>query len=279
MSINSFCYPKSEFLKEFPFVSENEIEKSDEQISLIRLADDLVREFAQSITGYDYAPIPLGNFYVVPDDVYLCFKEGSPDNIGICYPYYRSIVIHEDGMQSALRFVAVVTHELLHAYASVFDRSHYRVGLQVADTFEGLTEGVICYIEMILRPHLMKSSLLSEERYRFERMFDDLSEDEKLEDISFFDDAGAPVFFGYNDLAEFLKQVSLEIQDALGIKRLKDILHVFFKAHFTGCLLPLARIVEKVFGKGAFRILGNMDKDEDWGFETLTALKEMQSRQ
>ena len=263
-------------MKVFPLVAENEIEKSDEQVSLIRLAGDLVGEFVQSVAGSEYTPVPLDNFYIIPKDVYSSLRATSSDSGGVCYPYYRSIVLCEDYVNKPLVFVSVVTHEILHAYARVFKYPYYRVGLQVGDAFEGLTEGVICYIEMMLRPHLLTSSLLSAERFRFEKLFGDLPEDEKSEDISFFDDADAPVFFGYNDLAEFLHQISLEISDVLGIESVKDILYVFFKAHFTGYLLPLARIIEKVFGKGAFRVLGNMGKDEDWGFETFTALKEMQ---
>ena len=276
MFIHSYCYSQDEFAEDFPLVAEREIEKSDEQISLICLVGDLVEEFAQSVTGNEYASVPLDNFYIVPNDVFLSLRAGSSDSRGICYPYYKSIVLHEDCVQNTLDFVSVVTHEVLHTYARVFERPHYRVGLQVRDTFEGLTEGVICYIEMMLHPHLLRSPLLSVERCRFKKLLDGLPEDERSEDINFFDITGDPVFFGYNDLAEFLHQISLEIKDALGIENVRDVLYVFFEAHFTGFLLPLARIVDKTFGKGAFRVLGDMDKDEDWGFETFTALKEMQ---
>ena len=277
LSIHSFYYSKDEFAEDFPLVADRVIEKSDEQVSLIRLVDGLVEEFVRPITEDDYVSVPLDNFYIVPSDVFLSLRVSSSDSRGICYPYYKSIVLHEDCTRSTLDFVSVVTHEILHACARVFKRPHYRVGLQVGDTFEGLTEGVICYIEMMLHPHLLKSPLLSAERCRFEKLFADLPENERSEDISFFDSStGAPVFFGYNDLAEFLHQISLEIKDALSIESVKDVLYAFFRAHFTGHLLPLARIVEKSFGRGAFRVLGDMGKDEDWGFKTFTALKEMQ---
>jgi len=36
---------------------------------------------------------------------------------------------------------------------------------------------------------------------------------------------------------------------------------LFFKSHFDGKLLPIARLIEKSFDKGAFRIIGMMDDE------------------
>ena len=44
---------------------------------------------------------------------------------------------------------------------------------------------------------------------------------------------------------------------------------------FSGRFLPLARLVEKTFGKGSFRILGDMDDTEESARECLKILQEL----
>ena len=58
-----------------------------------------------------------------------------------------------------------------------------------------------------------------------------------------------------------------------------DVYKIFLNAHFTGRLLPLARIVEKTFGEGSFRLLGNMSIDKQDGVLHLESLKKMRVKQ
>jgi len=54
---------------------------------------------------------------------------------------------------------------------------------------------------------------------------------------------------------------------------------VFLKAHFTGRLLPIGRLIEKTFGEGSFRLLGNMDTDDESGALHLESLEKARRRQ
>ena len=269
-------YSMEEFAKDFSSVVENSIEKSDEQITLICFANREVMRFARYITGDDYVPVPLENFCIVPDDVFLSLESTSDDSEAICYPYYRSIVIRESGCDTFLRFGRSVIHELIHIYAPVFRRPYYCVGIEIGEKFKGVTEAIVCSVQMILHHVLLEHPLLTEEKDRFKRLYDALPKGERLDDISLFDENEKPVYFGYNDLAYFLKMVCMEVSVKDSTESPGGVLQTFFNAHFTGQLLPLARIIERTFGKGSFRVLGNMGTEEDWGLETFNALKEVQ---
>ena len=52
----------------------------------------------------------------------------------------------------------------------------------------------------------------------------------------------------------------------------------FLNAHFTGRLLPISRLVEKTFGEGSFRTLGNMATNEESGILHLESLKKMRQK-
>jgi len=54
------------------------------------------------------------------------------------------------------------------------------------------------------------------------------------------------------------------------------------KAHFTGNLLTIKKLVEKTFGKRSFLVLGNMTNDHESGvlhLETLKVFRRDQIRQ
>ncbi|MDA2922374.1 hypothetical protein MYX07_03860 [Patescibacteria group bacterium AH-259-L07] len=58
------------------------------------------------------------------------------------------------------------------------------------------------------------------------------------------------------DLHELVNEIYKKNKDAFGSK--EDIFNVFAKAVLGGQLLPLARLIEKTYGKGSFRILGKI---------------------
>ena len=73
--------------------------------------------------------------------------------------------------------------------------------------------------------------------------------------------------------AEIQKQFPDQYQSA------DDVFKVFLNAHFTGKLLPIGRLVEKTFGEGAFRALGNMGTHREDGALHFETLKKARARQ
>jgi len=51
------------------------------------------------------------------------------------------------------------------------------------------------------------------------------------------------------------------------------------KTHFTGRLLPVARLVEGTFGEGSFRLLGNMTTEKQSGILHLESFKKLRAKQ
>src|SRR3989344_2476044 len=85
----------------------------------------------------------------------------------------------------------------------------------------------------------------------------------------------------YLQQRDVLNYVCAEIQKQFPdeYKSADDVYKTFLNAHFTGRLLPLARLVEETFGEGSFRLLGNMDTDRQSGILHLESLKKARARQ
>lgn len=86
---------------------------------------------------------------------------------------------------------------------------------------------------------------------------------------------------GYNTQRDVLAYVCKEIADAFPEKFSDDkaVFQEFLRAHFTGRLLPLARLIEETFGEGSFRMLGTMDEKAQSAVMSLEALKKSRLRQ
>lgn len=79
----------------------------------------------------------------------------------------------------------------------------------------------------------------------------------------------------YRQQREVLNYVCAEIQKQFPdrYQSADDVFEEFLKSHFTGRLLPIARLVEKTFGEGNFRLLGNMNAEKESGVLHLESLK------
>ena len=68
---------------------------------------------------------------------------------------------------------------------------------------------------------------------------------------------------GYRKQRRVLNYVVDQIFADGGFESRDDVMKLFFAAHFKDSLLPIGRLVEKSFGKGAFEFLGTMERDEN----------------
>lgn len=86
--------------------------------------------------------------------------------------------------------------------------------------------------------------------------------------------------FSYYSQRQTLEYLCNEIQGEFPerYKSSDDVFNEFLKAHFTGRLLTVARLVEKTFGEGSFRLLGNMRIDKESGVLHLEALRKKRIR-
>lgn len=59
-----------------------------------------------------------------------------------------------------------------------------------------------------------------------------------------------------HDLAESIYKKNQDV-----FKSSKDVINLFLKGEVTGNIMPIARVVEKTFGKGSFRRLGEVTQE------------------
>lgn len=87
--------------------------------------------------------------------------------------------------------------------------------------------------------------------------------------------------FPYPKQREVLDYLCTEIQKQFPeqYQSPDEVFGEFLKAHFTGRLLPIARLVERTFGEGGFRMLGNMTTERSSGVLHLESLQNARTRQ
>ena len=84
-----------------------------------------------------------------------------------------------------------------------------------------------------------------------------------------------PAYFHHRAV---LRYVIEQIKEQIGSESVEEIKSKFLKSLFTGELLTIAELVEAAFGKGGFRALGKMDKDDNSAIETLADLEERRKK-
>lgn len=232
--------------------------------------------------------IPEENIYMIPDSLYseLDADEGSP---AICNAQHQMIAINTDKISSPLQKAAVIGHEMVHLKnflsLEANNRGRYsprREGMVSHSSlkkdesigefsaFIGLNEAVVAEMEKKIFPILVRRNPVL--KAEWDRLF--TSERKKLleergipeEEIYFMDDKGFSTF-SYPEQRKVLSY----IMDTIALKLPEEFPNrdevfnrLFLKAHFSGELLPLARVMKSVFGEDALRVLGIMSaKDKN----------------
>jgi hypothetical protein len=155
--------------------------------------------------------------------------------------------------------------------------------------FEGLHEAIVAETEKRLLPKLLNCPALAAEKewmmsQEAKEMKKKLAEEEGIpeDDIVWVGKKGKDDWeaVSYLQQRNVLNYVCAEIQKQFPeqFKSPDDVYKVFLNAHFTGKLLPIARLVEKTFGEGSFRLLGNMGTDTKSGVLHLESLKKARGR-
>ncbi len=287
-----------------------EYPKSEKEIALIDFANEETSRLMQE-AGIEPYDVPVDNFHIIPPELY---KKAADDH-GTAATFNTKQEIFFDAeyfRDNPVHFGAVALHELLHLKAHFSmevqedgdkaSKTPYREGVSVRalqsygyhgkyhEHFAGLHEGIVAETEKRLlgklldRPELAKEKewLASDEAKEMRKKL--VTEKELSEDDIIWvgkkrkDDWETIPYLQQRNVLNYVcdeiqKQFPDEYQNA------DDVYKVFLNTHFTGRLLPLARLVEKTFGEGSFRLLGNMDTDRAGGVLHLESLKKARARQ
>lgn len=103
------------------------------------------------------------------------------------------------------------------------------------------------------------------------------------EDIMWVEERGGEVvfyLFPYLPQVNLLRYVCEQIQQEFPqqYSTPEEVFEEFLKAHFTGRLLTIARLVETTFGRGSFRTLADMSEDENSLMITWEKLERSRAR-
>lgn len=291
--------------------SKAEYPKSETELALIKFADEETSRLMRE-SGIEPFELSAGNIHIVPPEVYdKCAGGGVATTI----PREGAIYFNARLFRAnPLYFGAVLIHEMLHIKAHISVQveveekdnvkiNMYRHGVDVAalqkDTqrgryhkhFLGLHEAIVAETEKRLMNKLLdlpqlqaqKELMASPEAQEIKKQIAEKFLLEFVEDVIWVgktveDDASVIAYDGQRVVLDYLcteiqKEFSHEFPSA------DQVFNAFLQAHFTGRLLPIARLVEHTFGEGSFRILGNMGTDNVSAITHLETLKKARTRQ
>lgn len=283
--------------------------KSKTEVAIIDFANIETARLMEE-AGIEPYNIPMENYHIIPSDLY---KEVANENGNAETFYTKQLILFDapDFKDNPVNFGAVALHETLHLKAHFsmevqeengeINKTPYREGVGVRALqshgyhgkyhihFFGLHEAIVSEAEKKLLNKLLdlpelkkeKDSLASDGAKELRKKL--AEKKEILEDDIFWVDTNKNDWeiIPYYRQREVLNYMCIEIQKQFPEKyqNVDDVFKEFLKAHFTGRLLSLARLVEKVFGEGSFRLLGNMDTSKESGVLHLESLKKARVRQ
>jgi hypothetical protein len=280
-----------------------EYPKSEIELALINFANKETSILMQE-AGLEPYDIPPENYHLIPPDIYERFA-GETGSRGLASHTKQGVLLNAKYLRNnPVYFGSTVLHETLHlkSHFSVKlkeknDVEHYRVGISSFgyrggehEHFRGLHEAIIAETQKRLLKKMLELPELEKEKNWLESdeakaAKKKLAEEKQIaeDDIIWIDknDINDWQAIEYSEQRAVLAYLCSEIQKEFSeqYKNPDDVYKLFLKAHFTGRLLEIAKLVEKTFGKGSFRMLGNMTDDPQSGILHLESLRKARMRQ
>ena len=278
----------------------NEIEKTSEQESLFRFAEEYLNE-KRKISGIPATTFPMKNIFIVGRDFFS--SKYGPHARAMGHPPAQIIGIAQHASDFILTSAAF--HEMLHCKSTLtfqlfVEESTGNIKERIVRTgssifapksqqhraqhwhFDGLNEAITTFEQMRFHRALLElpameetKALLESDEGKQEREVIAHDTKEDPEDIFWFDRVKREyVALPYPKQRAVLRYVCEKIADdqQRGVDEVHDL---FLGSCFTGRALELARSVETAFGAGAFRRLADMDTDGNSGVQTYEALRKM----
>lgn len=287
-----------------------EYPKSATELACVDFANKETNELMKE-AGVEPYDIPSENYHIIPPELY---KKAGGGGTGSAFTTMQGMIFNAERLRgNPVLFGSVALHETLHikAHLSVevwekddkVDTRHYRRGVKIASSqkhddsgkyhehFDGLNEAIVATQEKKSIVKLFEIPALSKEKEwllsdKANELRKELSQKEGVfvDDIIWIGEKSKDGWkrLGYPQQRAVLDYVCSEIQKQFSDKYqdTDEVFKEFLKAHFTGQLLSIARLVEKTFGEGSFRLLGNMVSDDSSsGVMTLESLKKDRARQ
>lgn len=234
------------------FIEGLELEKTEKDKEIIELTSQKVDEYMRQHGRENIPEIPLNNIHLLKEGGTEEHTKGNLSRGGT-NSSLNSVIIDHDA--SDLRLAQTLFHELYHqkSYKALQVTKEdepkfasYHTGFKLASRdgeevyFKDLEEALTSLAEQ----NFFTEVLINDERFRAE--IEGMSEEEKAD---LFTRNGEREKL--NTLVDKLFEANQDQFDSRD-----EILKMFFEAQATGRLLKVARLIEKTFGKGSFREIG-----------------------
>lgn len=294
-----------------------EYRKTPDQLTLIDFANDETNKLRAKFGLPEY-DIPYDNYHIIPPELYkkASGKNGTgaaffwrqsiilnSDKLNDDLYKFGYVVLHESLHLKGHTAIEVAEREddgedgqKITKTKSGLVREGLGVNSAIAKDeeglmhahFSGLHEAVVAMFEkkfsykMLELPVLKKEKdrLSSPEVIKFKREIADKYNID-INEINYVNlDRREWGVFSYRRHREVLDYLCQEIQSQFS-DRFSDkdeVLMEFARAHFTGRLIGLAKLIDGTFGPGYFRILGNMSIDDNSAILTLETFRKARIR-
>ncbi len=276
-------------IKKLLYEKFGEKEKEEYQLRTIELVNQATNELLEEF-GLKPFDIPEKNIHIVRESLYKQI-DPAPGAAGCTIGPSQTIVINDESLPSPLSMSGAIAHEMIHLkgyYAFEVSKKRFashRTGLVIDTTykkskesgyyraFKGLNESVVSELEKRLfnrivvdNEHLSSESerINSQQFYAVRARIakqEGIPEDEIL-DISEKEKSFTRFdYYSQRRVLNFIVDAVYE-NNKESFQSRDEILKQFFRAHFQGNIVPIARLIEKTFGEGSFRFISVMGDNE-----------------
>src|SRR3989344_161618 len=255
-----------------------EYDKKPFEKSAIKKANEITNKLieASGTTPFD---IPERNIHVLPQTIFLQIRgENEIESVATTIHSLQGIILNAEKLIHPFDRISTTFHEMVHLknFLNVEITATEKKEEESGDftKFEGLAEAVVAEIEKHYFPELIAGIPDLKENLDFNNSVKGKKLKEKaakeagipVNEIMFIDETGKiyGTFCYYNQrrvLYYLVDQIYEAHQDQFQSK--DGVMKIFFATNFNGKLLPVARLIENVFGKGSFRFLSTMDTEDN----------------
>lgn len=294
-------------------LNKNELPMTPEERFFVGLANKKTNEILKK-AGITPLDISEKNIHIVPKEAFLNIAGISSPADAVALVESRMALFNAEEVRSVpFSFAYSVFHEMMHLkeYIAIEGRENddeedeyslFRVGFTAYSSlkkmeeeedqhthFRGLDEAIIASLEKSYAKELLelpmfadgRNLMISRQGKKLAKSVSgavDYSEDELIwieprENIALF-----ASYYPQRKVLDFVcGEIREDFPDRFGSP--SEVFGEFMKAAFSGRLLEAARLTEKTFGKGSFRILGDMNIDDDSATNTMETLESMRRAQ
>jgi len=264
----------------FQELVDKERKKTSTEVAIINLANQYTNEIRNKYGLSDF-DIPAKNIHVIKKDKWPRENEDALYN-----SMMQAVALEENSAN--IVFMKKVVHEMLHfkSYNAMqvlngdeSEVSEYRSGLTVSTRsgeemyFRNLNEAVIEEMTMHILRKVINDKLFVDEIRKTSEIMGANSEARMNNGEYLFDDNTfyAEMKDGVNEIRaeSFTKKKERKIFNILIEKLLdrndeifkskQEVFEMFAKAMMTGNILPVGKLIDRTFGRGVFRRIGELD--------------------